>query len=145
MHRIESIFEKSKNILGEKRAKALWLAYTSETDLSKRREIEGFLHNLLAKKLDETFQKKKIILEPLPETILGSYKLGAIVSGNRIINDFSLADDQLNQHMGIWGMTGSGKTNIVHLIVSGLIKSDKNFLVFDWKRNFRDLLEQNYN
>lgn len=145
MQEIESLFEKSKAALGEKKAKSLWLAYTSETDLHKRREIEGFLHNLLAKRLDETFQKKRIILESPPSTVPGSYKLGRIVSGDKEIIDFGLSDSQLNQHVGIWGMTGSGKTNIVHLIVSNLINSDKNFLIFDWKRNFRDLLEQKQN
>jgi hypothetical protein len=145
MERIESLFQKSKSVLGEKRAKSLWLAYTSETDLNKRREIEGFLYGLLAKRLDETFQKKKIILEPPPETISGPYKIGTVISGDKEISDFELSDRQLNQHIGIWGMTGSGKTNIVHLIVSSLIKSDKSFLIFDWKRNFRDLLEQKQN
>src|SRR3989304_9363838 len=118
MHEIKILFEKSKSILGEKRAKTLWLAYTAETDLNKRREIEGYLYGLLAKRLDKTFQKKTILLDPPPETVSGSYRLGTVISGDSQLNAFGLESHQLNQHVGIWGMTGSGKTNIVYLIVS---------------------------
>ncbi len=143
MDRIESLFEKAKPLLGDRKAKALWLAYTSETDLAKRREIEGFLHGLLVRKLDESFQKGKILLDVPPSLDhQRGYPLGTVISGDKEIGSFFISDEQLNQHMGIWGMTGSGKTNIIHLLLSNLLQTEKNFLVFDWKRNFRDLLEQ---
>lgn|SRR5574341_1395410 len=146
MERIETLFEKAKPVLGERKAKSLWLAYTTETDLNKRREIEGFLYSLLAKKTDETFQKKKILLEPPSEDkCVGDYPLGAVYFGDKLIDIFGLNESQLLAHTGIWGMTGSGKTNIVYLIVSNLMKNVKNFLIFDWKRNFRDLLETKAN
>ncbi len=128
--------------MGDRRARALWLAYTSETDLAKRREIEGFLHGLLAKKLEESFQKGKILLDPPPlSNTQDGYPLGTVLFGDSAVGGFSVTDKQLNQHVGIWGMTGSGKTNIVHLFLSNLLQTETRFLVFDWKRNFRDLLE----
>jgi type IV secretory pathway VirB4 component len=42
--------------------------------------------------------------------------------------------------VGIFGRSGSGKTNLAYLLVLDLVKAGKPFLVFDWKRNYRDLL-----
>ncbi|MCA9443500.1 MAG: DUF87 domain-containing protein, partial [Candidatus Omnitrophica bacterium] len=44
------------------------------------------------------------------------------------------------QHIGVFGRTGSGKTNLGYLMLQQLQKHGKPFLVFDWKRNYRDLL-----
>ena len=60
---INEILAKLKPILGEKRANSLWLAYQLETNLEKKREIEGLIHTLSAKHLDETFEKKKKLLQ----------------------------------------------------------------------------------
>lgn len=38
-------------------------------------------------------------------------------------------------------MTGTGKTNLAFQILRELKKKHKPFLVFDWKRNYRDLLQ----
>jgi len=42
--------------------------------------------------------------------------------------------------MAILGRSGSGKTNIGFSILRTLVEHEKPFLVFDWKRNYRDLL-----
>ena len=34
----------------------------------------------------------------------------------------------------------SGKTNLAYLLLHDLIRAGKPFLVFDWKRNYRDLI-----
>jgi DNA helicase HerA-like ATPase len=44
------------------------------------------------------------------------------------------------RHVGIFGQTGSGKTNIAFQLIQTLTEQGIPFLVFDWKRNFRDLL-----
>jgi hypothetical protein len=42
--------------------------------------------------------------------------------------------------LAILGRSGSGKTNIGFSILQTLVQHQKPFLVFDWKRNYRDLL-----
>jgi hypothetical protein len=42
--------------------------------------------------------------------------------------------------MAILGRSGAGKTNIGFLVLKGLKQKNKPFLVFDWKRNYRDLV-----
>lgn len=38
-------------------------------------------------------------------------------------------------------MTGTGKTNLAFQMLRELRKNNKPFMVFDWKRNYRDLLQ----
>jgi DNA helicase HerA-like ATPase len=42
--------------------------------------------------------------------------------------------------MAIFGRSGAGKTNTVALLIKELVRHHKPFLIFDWKRNYRDLL-----
>lgn len=136
---MNDILAKLKPILGERRTNSLWLAYQLETNLEKRREIEGLIYTLAAKRLDETFEKKTILLQPPPE-LNGEYPLGKIFYGDEPCGEFKLKENSLLSHIGIFGMTGAGKTNIVTLFILNLLRQKKNFLVFDWKRNYRDLL-----
>ena len=53
---------------------------------------------------------------------------------------FGLREDELIQHLGIFGRSGSGKTNAAFIVVLDLLRKGKPFLIFDWKRNYRDLL-----
>ncbi len=54
---------------------------------------------------------------------------------------FGLREDEWIKHMLITGMTGAGKTNLAFHILTKLNRHQKPFLVFDWKRNYRDLLQ----
>jgi len=54
--------------------------------------------------------------------------------------DLGVRDPEMIQHLGIFGRSGSGKTNTVFNVILQLIKNKKPFLIFDWKRNYRDLL-----
>jgi hypothetical protein len=78
-------------------------------------------------------------LEPPPE-LRGEYRLGKILYGDEPCGELKLKEDSLPSHVGIFGMTGAGKTNIVSLFIRNLLKENKTFLIFDWKRNYRDLL-----
>jgi hypothetical protein len=52
---------------------------------------------------------------------------------------FGLREQEWIRHVLILGMTGTGKTNLVFQILNELQQHHKPFLVFDWKRNYRDL------
>lgn len=47
----------------------------------------------------------------------------------------------IRQHILITGMTGVGKTNLAFQILKELKRKRKPFLIFDWKKNYRDLLQ----
>jgi DNA-binding MarR family transcriptional regulator len=139
MNRIEELFRKLKPFLGDK-ADGLWLSYTNANPKLKQ-SIEGMLEILAAKHLGETFQNDKIILDPPAKSLSsGEYHLGQIHYGDHPLHPFGLKPESMLGHVGIWGMTSSGKTNVAAILLSNLQASGKNYLVFDWKRNFRDLL-----
>ncbi len=53
---------------------------------------------------------------------------------------FGLEAGELIQHLAIFGRSGAGKTNTVMVLLRALLERGVPFLVFDWKRNYRDLL-----
>jgi hypothetical protein len=71
---------------------------------------------------------------PAQEEIHGDFIFG---SG---ANSFGLNESELLQHLLVVGRSGSGKTNCSFIIIKEFLKKGKPFLVFDWKRNYRDLL-----
>lgn len=135
---MDELFGKLKPILGQK-IDSLWFAYQMEPSL--RKEIEGILKVLAAKYLQETYEKNQILLEPPSEQkAFGEYHLGSVQYGNRELWPFGIRDNEWIQHSAILGRSGSGKTNISYLIIRNFLEAGKPFLIFDWKRNYRDLL-----
>jgi len=135
---IEALCEKLKPILGSK-IESLWLEYQLSPE--SRKEIESIINGLAAKHLDESFEKRKILLTPPPEPLCkGDYPLGTVYYNKKPFYPFCLREYEWIQHIGIFGRTGSGKTNVGFLIVKQLLEKRKPFLIFDWKRNYRDLL-----
>ena len=65
---------------------------------------------------------------------------GDFVFGTVGTNSFGLNESEMLQHMLVVGRSGSGKTNCSFIIIKEFLKKGKPFLVFDWKRNYRDLL-----
>jgi len=139
MNRAEELFRKLKPILGDK-ADHIWLTYANVSPKLKQ-NIEGMLEILASKELGETFQNDKIVLDPPSgECSNGDYLLGQIYYGDNPLHSFGLRPESMLGHVGVWGMTSSGKTNVGAILLSNLQQSGKSYLVFDWKRNFRDLL-----
>ncbi|MDA2912530.1 DUF87 domain-containing protein [Acidobacteriia bacterium AH_259_A11_L15] len=135
----EEIFQKLRPILGD-RLDPLWLEY--QLNPKKRSEIDGFLQLLAAKHLGKPYTTKRIFLEPPPaEQSGGDYPLGTVVYGPRGFGSFGLRQNEWIQHVGIFGRTGSGKTNVGFLVAKSLLAKGIPILVFDWKRNYRDLLQ----
>jgi len=119
---------------------ALWQEYlVSDTQI--RQTIERTLRVTLAQRLAETFESEHVLLKPPPQDLAGGdYPVGLIHYGKDSFYPFGLREDEFIQHIGIFGRSGSGKTNLAYLLLRGLVQAGKPFLVFDWKRNYRDLI-----
>jgi hypothetical protein len=136
---IDELFQKLEPILG-KRIKALWLEYVLNPD--SKQEIEGLLKALAAKHLNHSFEKRQIVLTPPDQPVaFGEYPLGTVYYGHTPFYEFGLRENEWIQHMAIFGRTGSGKTNVGFLVIKNLLEKQKPLLIFDWKRNYRDLVE----
>jgi len=137
--KIEDIFRKLKPI-SESSLDELWKEYIL-SDAKTQKNIEDVLKLILAKNLGQTFEEKEVLLEPPSEQdAYGEYPLGIIYYGKEKFHPFGLRESEWIQHVGIFGRSGSGKTNVAFLVVLNLLKHGKPFMVFDWKRNYRDLL-----
>ena len=129
-------FAQLKPIFGELLL-PLQLAYAL-ADETGRKEI-SFLLELLA-------AKAQFGITPPPKAISdGLYPLGFVYNGSQRTHRFSLGEKDWF-HVGVFGMTGRGKTNTVLYLLSSLRPHRINWLVFDWKRaGYRDLLKVDEN
>lgn len=117
---VESLFRKLKPVLG-KQIDSLWLAYNTQTDSRSRAEILGILWSLASKYLDETYDKKLLLSLPEREVIDGEYKLGKVAYGDQEYYPFGLRENEWIRHIGIFGTTGSGKTNCAFILLWNLL------------------------
>ncbi|MCX5683239.1 MAG: DUF87 domain-containing protein [Planctomycetota bacterium] len=136
---IEEVFRKLRPIMGEQ-LDILWQEYLV-ADTDTRQTVERMLRVMAAQRLAETFESEQVLLKPPPQDMAaGQYPVGMIHYGKTGFYPFGLREDEFIQHIGIFGRSGSGKTNLAYLLLDGLTKAGKPFLVFDWKRNYRDLI-----
>jgi len=136
---VDDICKKLKPVLGEK-IDRLWSLYQTE-DSEGKKWVHVTLLKLLAEHLGETYEGSRILMSPPPEEVSsGEYPLGRVWYGDEFRHTFGLREEEWIQHVGIFGRSGSGKTNCAFLILRALARKGKPFLVFDWKRNYRDLI-----
>ncbi len=137
--RIKKLCHQLQPFLGTQ-AGEIFAAYLLE-DKQGKEEIEIYLQSLLASKLgNQELEDSGDLVPPSSEKTHGEYELGTVVYGDKKIGSFGLREYEWIQHVGVFGRTGAGKTNLGFLILHQLQKHGKPFLVFDWKRNYRDLL-----
>jgi hypothetical protein len=118
----------------------IYAAYLAE-DPDGREQIEHYLELLAAKHIPQNLgQEEAELIPPSEEQAQGEYPIGQVLYSGKHLYPFGLRENEWIQHMAILGRSGSGKTNIGFSILKTLVQHDKPFLVFDWKRNYRDLL-----
>lgn len=119
----------------------LWIAYLLCDDERERKQIEGVLELLCYKALNDDFRRDKILLAPPDaQRASGGYPAGFVFYGDKYLYPFGLREHEWIQHVAIFGRSGSGKTNLAYVLIAQLFDKKKPFLIFDWKRNYRDML-----
>ena len=107
----------------------------------ERREANELLDVLMHFELRKDYAKKILLEPPNREDCAGEYFLGYVFYPDKIYCPFGLKEDEWIKHILITGMTGVGKTNVAFQILKELKRRKKPFLIFDWKKNYRDLLQ----
>ncbi len=139
--KVQEMCRRLKPILGD-RADTLWVAYLTE-DYEGRREIENMLEILSLQSLNQRVDIEKILLSPpSKEVCSGEYPIGTVCYNEKEFYPLAIREKEWIQHLAIFGRSGAGKTNTVSVIILELLKKKKPFLIFDWKRNYRDILEK---
>jgi len=120
----------------------VFAAYHAE-DPDGKQQLETYLELLSARHLPQGLDDTEPgLIPPSREQAQGSYPIGQVSYSGKCLYPFGLRENEWIQHMAILGRSGSGKTNIGFSILKTLAQRRKPFLVFDWKRNYRDLLDR---
>ncbi len=129
-------------VIGEERTNRLWRSYLI-SDAKERRDIECMFEAYAALTLRDVPSGGAVGLfpPPPPERALGDIDLGHIRYAGKDSFLFGLRDEELIRHVGIYGSSGCGKSNGIALILDGLMKASIPFLLCDFKRTFRGLLQ----
>ena len=128
-----------KPILGEQMDQ-IYMAYCAEDDEGKR-QVEKYLELLALKHLSQKLEHTQPgLLPPAREAAAGEYHIGEVQYAGKDLYPFGLREDEWIQHVAILGRSGAGKTNVGFIILNELKRKGKPFILFDWKRNYRDLL-----
>ena len=119
----------------------LRVQYVFEKDFKKKKEIENLIDFLISQHVAGL--KIDHILLPPPEKgkLAGDYPIGNVLYPDKPYADFGVRENEWLRHCGIFGKTGSGKTTLAVRILKQLCAHNKSFLIFDYKRNYRDLLK----
>ncbi len=122
-------------------ARNAWLFFLA-AEGPERQAADDLLDLLLYQAIDADYERR-ILLDPPPAGLCdGQYRLGTVLyPSGRAFAPFGIREEEWIKHILIVGMTGSGKTNLGFLILRELWRQQKPTLVFDWKRNYRDLLQ----
>ena len=136
---IRNICKKLKPLLG-KQADGLWTAYvTAETPRSKQ-EAEALIQLLANQYLSANVGDEPILLPPpSPESAAGEFLLGNLCYGRGRLRPLYLRRENFIKHIGIFSITGGGKTNVAQLLLLGLLNQGIPWLVVDWKRSYHAL------
>ena len=137
---VEELCKKLKPVIGDK-ADKLWYMYLAEDDKGRKDlslDIEIIAEKLLKK---EPLAKQQILLNP-PSKVdsLGTFLLGQTIYNHKILHSVYLRPDDFIKQIGIFAVTGEGKTNLAYLLGLQLLRSKTPFMVIDWKRSWRSLL-----
>lgn len=134
------ICRKLRPFLGNK-IDELYMEYTLADSQEKKQEIYQVIMALYSKYVDSQMLDENVILRIPKEGLLrGEYDLGRIEYPNKRAETFALRDRDWPRHVCVTGMSGSGKTTFAVRMINSLIEKKKPFLVFDWKKSFRQLL-----
>lgn len=140
----EEIVEKLRPIQPDK-IDRIWQAYLYE-DTAGKREIEQYLQILFNQQFPDPNQLSQVnvLIPPPADKVRGEYPIGEITYANKILHPFGLREKDWIKHVLIIGASGTGKTNLCFQVLKNFLYQNKPFLVFDWKRNYRDIIHEPY-
>ncbi len=136
---IEEIASKLRPLFGRKIDK-IYFKYMNAESNEEKGEIFQILTALYQKYLSNLLNKDFLLEPPREELLKGDYPIAEVNYAGNSLFRFNLREKDWPRHVCITGMSGSGKTTFALNILKNFIKKGKSFLVFDWKKSFRPLI-----
>ncbi len=129
-------------VLGKETAQKLSKAYLLGDEDMRKRLIEMVDVVKAAVFTDESL-RDTVLMEPPPQRIAenGELEIGSILYGKKKIYKARISSQSLLMHLGIFGSSGYGKTNISYNMIKQMSDLGIPVLIFDFsKRNYKDLI-----
>lgn len=118
----------------------LLLAYALDDECKPelKEEIDSLIDTFSRELL---FSKKPLLECPTRTESEGEIKIGRVLAGDKVLWDFNLTGEELNQHMLITARSGAGKTTLIMQIMRQLLSRNIPFVVLDFKLDYRHLMK----
>ena len=117
----------------------IWQCYLFQDEEGKE-ELEQQLELMVNSALNTDVQNRApVFLPPPPAAAAGELFLGNVVYNRSPYCPFGLRQSEMFNHVGIFGQTGTGKTNVSHLLASQIHKQGIPVWVLEFKRGWREL------
>ena len=141
MTRVQELCRKLKPVMGKK-IDRLWAAYVSGPDADGKADIEQTLELLALKHLRADYNIDRSPFPPPTRSFAasGDIKVGTVSYADSALYPFHLKSLRLKEHVLIAGRSGSGKTNLMFVLMQGMMAHGIKVLALDWKRGYRDLM-----
>ena len=137
---VEELCKKLKPVIGKK-ADALWHMYLTEDE--KGRETISEDVEIIAERVLKTpsLSRDKILLPPSSmKDSKGEFLIGDAVYNDKELHSVGLQEEDFVKQIGIFGITGEGKTNLAYSLAIQLLQNKVPWLIIDWKRSWRSIL-----
>jgi len=113
-------------------------------DEETRARIMSIIDALKATAFKDEDLRKSILMEPPSEEECraGDLFVGNVLYGKRKLYPFMYDKNHLLTHMGVFGSSGYGKTNLIQHLTRGLAEQKIPIIIFDFsKMNYRDMID----
>src|SRR3989344_1848812 len=128
-------------VLGKDTASRLAKAYLLGDETTKERVVE-MVDAVKAAVFSDPELRNSVLMEPPTAAAMhGDLDIGTVLYGRKKLHPFMIDSNKILTHVGVFGSSGYGKTNVSYVMIEQLIEKGIPVLVFDFsKRNYRDLL-----
>lgn len=127
-------------VLGKETAERLSKAYLIGDETTRKRIVE-MLDVVKAAVLSDPQLRDSSLLEP-PAMEEKGIVLGDVLYGEKETGPFAIDLDSFMTHVGVFGSSGYGKTNISYQMIKKLSDAGVPVIIFDFsKKNYRDLVQ----
>ncbi len=129
-------------VLGKENASRINRAFLLGDEKTRER-ISELIDVVKAAVFNDKNLSDSVLMNPPEERIAsaGNLNIGNVVYGRKEMYPFKLDKDVLLTHVGIFGSSGYGKTNISYDMIEQLSDQGVPVIIFDFsKRNYKDLL-----
>ncbi|MFQ5647955.1 MAG: ATP-binding protein [Candidatus Aenigmatarchaeota archaeon] len=130
-------------VLGKTTATRLSKAYLLGDETTRKRIIE-LVDIVKAGVFSDDELRETVLLQPPAKSIAtaGEIEFGQVLYGKKRLYPMKIDSSMLLTHVGIFGSSGYGKTNLSYWLVKQLAEKGVPVLIFDFsKKNYRELLQ----